>query len=202
MNFGSNPENPGFPEAKTEGFGVAGEFLPRINLRGCRGHARSARDDYRSYRDGFYQLAGEMGSACVSHAASGVTPDAFGKCSQRDVANGDRDGRAPHHDVQHVQPRKLSSRTHSPFSFYVASVCSGSSVSVGSSEELSPGFILERGIVSGSATANRGHRAAVPRCRMPAVASSAAACPASRFSPRRRPRAPSSDYRNRPPNSR
>jgi hypothetical protein len=44
----------------------------------------------------FFQFAGEMGSACVPLAASGVTPDAFGKCSQRDVANGDRDGRAPH----------------------------------------------------------------------------------------------------------
>jgi len=44
-----------------------------------------------------------MGSACVSHAAVGVPPNAFGKCSQRDVVNGDRDGRAPQHNVEHVQ---------------------------------------------------------------------------------------------------
>jgi len=34
VNFGSNPENPGFPEAKTEGFGVAGGFLPRTFIYG------------------------------------------------------------------------------------------------------------------------------------------------------------------------
>ena len=31
-----------------------------------------------------------MGSACVSHAAFGVSPNALGTCSQRDVPNGDR----------------------------------------------------------------------------------------------------------------
>ena len=51
----------------------------------------------------FFQFVDEMGSACVSRAAYGVTPDAFGKCSQRDVANGDRDGRAPQHNIEHVQ---------------------------------------------------------------------------------------------------
>jgi hypothetical protein len=50
----------------------------------------------------FSQFVGEMGSACVSHAASGVTPDAFGKCSQRDVANGDRDGRAPQFELMPI----------------------------------------------------------------------------------------------------
>jgi hypothetical protein len=51
-----------------------------------------------------FQFAGEMGSARVSRAAVGVPPNArCGSGSQRDVANGDRDGRAPQHDVQHVQ---------------------------------------------------------------------------------------------------
>jgi len=41
-----------------------------------------------------------MGSACVSRAAVGVPPNArCGRCSQRDVANGDRDGRAPHFEL-------------------------------------------------------------------------------------------------------
>jgi hypothetical protein len=42
-----------------------------------------------------FQFAGEMGSACVSRAAVGVPPNArCVRCSQRDVANGDRNGRA------------------------------------------------------------------------------------------------------------
>jgi hypothetical protein len=40
------------------------------------------------------------GSARVSHAAVGVAPNAFGKCSQRDAANGDRDGRAPQFELK------------------------------------------------------------------------------------------------------
>src|ERR1035437_895759 len=48
----------------------------------------------------FFQFAGEMGSARVSRAAVGVPPNArCGRCSQRDVANGDRDGRAPHFEL-------------------------------------------------------------------------------------------------------
>ena len=48
----------------------------------------------------FFQLAGEMGSACVSRAAVGVPPNArCGSGSQRDIANGDRDGRAPHFEL-------------------------------------------------------------------------------------------------------
>ena len=41
------------------------------------------------------------------HAAVGVPPDAFGKCSERDVPNGDRDGRAPRtmFSASNVQPR-------------------------------------------------------------------------------------------------
>jgi len=39
----------------------------------------------------FFQFVGEMGSVCVSRAAVGVPPNAgWKKCSQRDVANGDR----------------------------------------------------------------------------------------------------------------
>ncbi len=42
------------------------------------------------------QFAGEMGSACVPRATVGVPPNAVAEgCWQRDVANGDRDGRAP-----------------------------------------------------------------------------------------------------------